>query len=257
VTFSEGSEMNVKPLLQECISSYASHFSKLHNKPELDKFRLGIGKLLNEISVKNIKQKNQINVPKKVVEYLNKCSEVKKFGGSLENSLLSISNKLDWYKIINGTNLDKKLVNGLFAAQLCGSRGLIKSDEIYLGLFLLAPNLLYPLHQHEALELYHVCAGNIEISHGRKKNPFKVSQGNFSLTPSNQVHSLRTGPDPCLFSYIWVADEKKLPGKSWWWQENSDGFWSRISWERQADSSWKISGSERLTEELIKEAGDY
>ena len=75
MTFSERSEMNIKPLLQECISSYASHFSKLNNKPELDKFRLGIGKLLNEISVKNIKQKNQINVPKKVVEYLNKCSE--------------------------------------------------------------------------------------------------------------------------------------------------------------------------------------
>ena len=74
MTFSKGSKMNFKQPLQECISSYASHFSKLHNKPELDKFRLGIGKLLNEIPVKNIKQNNQINVPRKVVEYLNKLS---------------------------------------------------------------------------------------------------------------------------------------------------------------------------------------
>ena len=248
--------MNVKPLLKDCLNSYASLFSKVHNKPELAKFTLCISNLLNEISVKNIKQNNQINMPRKVIGYLNQCSKEEEFGDDLENSLLSISNKLDWYKIINGTNLDKKLVNGLFAAQLCGSRGLIKSDEIYLGLFLLAPNLLYPLHQHEALEFYHVCTGNIEISHGRKKKPFKVNQGDFSLTPSNQVHSLRTGPEPCLFSYIWVADEKKLPGKSSWWGENSDGGWSRISWERQADSSWKVSGSERLTEKLIKEAGD-
>ena len=37
---------------------------------------------------------------------------------------------------------------------------------------------------------------------------------------------------------------KKFARKSWWWVENSDGGWSRISWERQADSAWKVSGSE-------------
>ena len=122
------------------------------------------------------------------------------FGGDLENSLLRISDRLDWYNT-NGTNLDKKLVNGLFAAQLCGSRGLVKSEQIYLGLFLLAPNLLYPLHQHEALEFYYVCAGNIEISHGRKKIPSRSIRG-FFFNPKQSGTFIEDSPEPCLFSYL-------------------------------------------------------
>ena len=111
------------------------------------------------------------------------------------------------------------MANGLFASQLYGPRGLIKSRNLYLGLFLLAPNIFYPLHQHEALELYYLCSGNLTISHGSNKDPNNLSSGDFSLTPSNQVHSLKTTDHPYLLSYIWLPNGKSLPGKSWWWKK--------------------------------------
>lgn len=244
--------MTLKKQLNQWLELYAATLSREEN---LDEFKKCV-QTIRKFEQKNLNYQERPYFPGHSKSYLYKLASFKQSSEKLSNMTIELANKLGWYKIIEGFDLDKNLANGLFATQLCGPRGLIKSNDIYFGLFLLAPNILYPLHQHDAVELYCVCSGELKINHGRTSRPEKLRQGSFSLTPSKQVHSLRTGTNPCLLSYVWLGENEKLPGNSWWWQEEDNGSWVRISWERNTDSSWRVSGKESLTDSLFKEAGD-
>ena len=152
--------------------------------------------------------------------------------------------------------VEERLSQGLCAGQVIGKNGLVSSSELFMGLFLLAPRISYPLHQHDTLEIYYVLSGYVDIMHGRNKKPFRVHPGQFSITPNNQIHSLSTGDCPCLISYIWISGGGNMDTPNWWWEEQVDGTWDRIRWERQNDSTWKICGKEKLSNRIIKESGD-
>ena len=249
--------MDIKSQLEKCINFFQAELTLCTNQPELNRFRDTFDTLLSNI------KKEILNIPKKVEvlpklnEYLSYCDNPEDKESNLSVALKNISKSLDWYKILKGADLDKNLVDGLLATQIYGPRGLIKSNNLYFGLFLIAPNVFYPLHQHEALELYYVCSGDVKISHGTKKNLNKLESGDFSLTPSNQIHSLETTSKPCLLSYIWLPNEKSLLGKSWWWVKNKNKEWSRVLWKRNSDSTWKIINKEIITEKIFKESGFF
>ena len=76
---------------------------------------------------------------------------------------------LDWYQIFDGGGIPTSLASGLMAAQIIGKRGPLVSSELLFGMFLLAPQVTYPLHQHAALEIYCVLSGTVAIRHGRAK----------------------------------------------------------------------------------------
>jgi len=160
---------------------------------------------------------------------------------------------VDWYQIFDGADIPGKLAAGLMAGQIIGGRGLLRSDELYLGLFLLAPHVTYPLHQHAALEIYCVLSGAVSIRHGRAVPPRRIPAGGHSVTPPHQVHELSTDHEACLIVYIWTGD---LTGENWWWEEQPDGSWERVCWRRQDDSSWKITRRESLSEAETARAGD-
>ena len=160
---------------------------------------------------------------------------------------------LDWYQIFDASHTNPALAGGLMAGQVIGARGLLNSKDLYLGLFLLAPHVTYPLHQHAALEIYHVLSGEIYIRHGRKKLSRHIKAGEHSITPPHQVHELRTGSDACLITYVWTGD---LIGENWWWEPQEDGSWDRVCWQRQPDSSWKVTCREPLSDTEILRAGD-
>jgi quercetin dioxygenase-like cupin family protein len=160
---------------------------------------------------------------------------------------------VSWYQIFDGEQVPDDLATGLMAGQIIGGRGLLASRDLYLGLFLLAPHLTYPLHQHAALEIYCVLSGSVWIRHGRDKPAQRIPAGGHSLTPPHQVHELRTTDEACLIAYVWTGD---LTGENWWWEEQTDGSWHRVCWQRQADSSWKIAHREPLSAAEINRAGD-
>ena len=74
--------------------------------------------------------------------------------------LRPLARDLDWYQIFDASHTDPALAGGLMAGQVIGGRGKLHSQDLYLGLFLLAPHVTYPLHQHAALEIYHVLSGD-------------------------------------------------------------------------------------------------
>ena len=168
-------------------------------------------------------------------------------------TLAPLLERVDWYQIFDGSTIDTDFAAGLVAGQIIGKRGIVRSSSVFVGLFLLAPGLCYPLHQHPALEVYYVLGGKISIRHGRQKAPMNFAAGDISVTPPHQVHELRTGDEPCLLAYIWTGD---MTGENWWWEEQPDHAWDRVCWERQADSSWAIARREPLTAAEAERAGD-
>ena len=162
-------------------------------------------------------------------------------------------NEVSWYQIFDGARVPEGLASGLMAGQIIGGRGLLASDDLYFGLFLLAPHLTYPLHQHAALEIYCVLSGEVQIRHGRMKEARRIKAGGHSVTPPHQVHELRTEDQACLIAYAWTGD---LTGENWWWEEGQNGQWDRVCWRRQPDSSWKVTHREPLSEAEVSRAGD-
>lgn len=163
-------------------------------------------------------------------------------------------NAVSWYQIFDGDQAPGSLAGGLMAGQIIGGRGLLWSDDLYFGLFLLAPGITYPLHQHAALEIYCVLSGEVLIRHGRARPARRIQAGGHSITPPHQVHELRTEDEACLIAYAWTGD---LTGENWWWEERPDGGWDRVCWCRQPDSSWKITHREALTANEVDRAGDH
>ena len=168
-------------------------------------------------------------------------------------ALRPFMNAVSWYQIFDGAQVPDTLAGGLMAGQIVGGRGILSSDELYFGLFLLAPGITYPLHQHAALEIYCVLSGEVLIRHGRAKPARRIQAGGHSVTPPHQVHELRTEDEACLIAYVWTGD---LTGENWWWEERPDGGWDRVCWQRQTDSSWKITRREPLSDAEIASSGD-
>lgn len=219
--------------------------------------------------------------PDSIGRYLEGCIQSLPQGKSPDNALAdfarNVARQLSWYQIFDGGGVDPGLERGMLAGQIVGTRGLYNVDRpnasttdpdlyagnlyagnlyagnLYAGLFLLAPGIYYPLHQHPALEVYAVLSGNLTIHHGRSKPAMVIGPGQISITPPWQVHSLTTVDHPCLVAYAWTGD---LTGENWWWQQDEEGQWWRHCWERQASSAWAPGRTEKLTPEEMHRAGD-
>jgi quercetin dioxygenase-like cupin family protein len=161
-----------------------------------------------------------------------------------------------WYQIYESGSASGRsasepreaLTGGMFAAQMIGSRGLVNSDTLLAGLFLLGPGLHYPLHQHPATEIYFGVSGEIGIQHGLEGEPQALGPAEVSLTPSNRLHALTVGASPVLLLYCWLGE---LGGRQWWWRQDSDGHWHRDAYERTARASWERTASQAVPADVL------
>ena len=161
-----------------------------------------------------------------------------------------------WYQIYDSGPRDahpaseafKTLAGGMFAAQMIGSRGLVRSDALLAGLFLLAPGVHYPLHQHPATEIYFSVSGDIQIQHGLAGEARTLRPGEVSLTPSDRLHALTVGASPVLLLYCWLGETAT---RQWWWRQDSEGHWHRDAYERTARASWERTASEAVPEDIL------
>lgn len=163
----------------------------------------------------------------------------------------NVSSRLGWYQIYKGVGVDPDLAEGMFAGQVVGQVGLLKSDVVRTGLFLLAPGLHYPLHTHRADELYFCLSGSLTLQHGLLSSSFDLKPGQISVTPSNQLHSLKTDDRPALLVYVWIGD---IDSPNWWWKQKRDGSWWREKWQRQIDASWAATDKEPVSHDMLAQA---
>lgn len=86
-----------------------------------------------------------------------------------------------------------------------GEESPIPDDELYFGLFLVAPHTHYPLHWHLAEELYFVLSST---SHWEQGDGLFRPQAPGTLIHHlpNEPHAMATGEAPLLAMWVWYGD---------------------------------------------------
>ena len=212
---------------------------------------------LNSVSNQSDQQNQRSKLPSDAANWLRDALSRLSTEGKFSNAVVAAAESENWYQIYNDdtlprseeTNPMEDLAPGMFAARLIGpNRGLIQSNELLAGLFLLRPGLHYPLHQHEATEIYFSASGTTYIQHGIHGEAKRLSPGQVSLTPSNRLHALTMGDQPVLLLWTWLGE---FSGRNWWWHQQQDGSWRRDAWERSENASWVQTLSEPIPEKEI------
>jgi len=192
-------------------------------------------------------------LPVAVTKYLETAIDQINCSHPLAVSIGQLAASIKWYQIFQGEGIEPTLSEGLVAGQVAGQVGIFDASSIRTGLFLLAPGIHYPLHQHGAHEIYFVVSGQLVLQHLRTGTPFAVKPGQFSVTPPHHVHALTVNQNPCLLIYAWIGE---VEAPNWWWEQDDAGSWSRICWIRRPDARWVRTTSEPISEEILKEAGE-
>lgn len=89
-------------------------------------------------------------------------------------------------------------------AELIGPDGPLLAPHCRVGFTLLAEQTIYPLHNHPAVELYLVLAGNAQWSTPTSER--RVPPGDLVLHKSDESHSMRTFDEPLLALWAWRGD---------------------------------------------------
>ena len=163
----------------------------------------------------------------------------------------AVANAVNWYQIYQGEGVDPGLAEGMLAGQIAGQAGILASETLRTGLFLLAPGIHYPLHTHGASEIYYCMSGRLTLQHGTEGTPFELHPGDCSVTPANRLHSLATGEKPVLLIYVWIGD---VDAANWWWERRPEGGWWRVNWSRTPDGSWAKTCTEEVTKAHLRQA---
>ena len=203
---------------------------------------------LNTIDFSAAERPKKCKLEHQTMRYLNRLKSE-----AFDNRFARAADDLDWSQIYEGDGLDQNLAEGMLAAQCVGTYGRHPSDTVAAGLFLLAPDIHYPLHTHAASEVYLCVSGRLQLSHGMPGAPFEIQRGELSITPSGRVHELKTYSEPVLLAYLWIGG---LTAPTWWWEKTSNDTWQRVSWTRIPGEPWKKIGIEPLSKEDIKKASD-
>ncbi len=103
------------------------------------------------------------------------------------------------------TTCSAEFLNGYAYAGFSGPDSPIRCTVPRGGLMIMAPELTYPGHKHEPMEVYLVLTPGAQwqLDEGEW---FDVVPGDLILHQSWQVHSMRTGGDPLLAFAGWVSD---------------------------------------------------
>lgn len=132
---------------------------------------------------------------------------------------------MPWYSPYDPKDVGDGPSLGMAAAQMAGPQGLWRRDDVFTGFFLIQPGVHYPLHDHEADELYFVISGSIDIQNGFAAAPRHITAGNYSVTPSGVPHGLTTHDEPALMIYVWTG---QVACDVFWWEHLQDDTWRRF-----------------------------
>jgi len=146
----------------------------------------------------------------------------------LESALDHIPNTLDpmdkltkiiahnvlWNEAVRG--VPEFFKGGYAFAEIIGEMGFKFSEKIRLGLFLQKPNLNYPLHAHDAKELYYILSGSADWQIADKK--FKACPGLIIHHEEREEHAMITSELPLFALWIWTGN---ING-GYWFAKNTE-----------------------------------
>ena len=142
----------------------------------------------------------------------------------LVDSVAALSSAGGWYQVYTGDGINAAMADFMAAKQIVGPKGLLASNSMRAGIFLLAPHFEYLMHDHAALEVYYVHSGTIDIQNGTESVQRRLVPGQYSITPSEVPHALHTGDAPVLLLFVWTGN---VTAPIWWWVKGEDGIWTK------------------------------
>lgn len=119
----------------------------------------------------------------------------------------------------NETNCSRAFLDGYAYAGLSGPDTSLSWAAPRTGVFLMAPDLLYPGHNHPAREIYLILTPGAEwrLDNG---DWFKVQAGDLIFHDSWVLHEMRTFETPMLAIAAWIEDGAR---DSICWGSKSEG----------------------------------
>lgn len=147
----------------------------------------------------------------------------------LRDAINGIMPHLRWSSTYRETGPGAQVARHMTWGEIAGRGALVDTDRFRLGCFLLAPGLVYPLHGHEAAEVYSVVSGRLRVTHGFAGDSHLVEAPGHSVTPSGMAHALEAGAEPVLIVYVWTGE---LTKPTWWWEKDAAGRWQRFHPDR-------------------------
>ncbi|MEO1192904.1 MAG: dimethylsulfonioproprionate lyase family protein [Pseudomonadota bacterium] len=105
------------------------------------------------------------------------------------------------YKKSDGFVGDDMLA-GYGFAEIVGKWGPFVSEVIRSGVGAWGPGIVYPLHRHQANEIYILLAGSAEFTVGDTP-PRQLSAGAVVPVPPQAIHGFRTHDEPAVVFYLW------------------------------------------------------
>lgn len=122
----------------------------------------------------------------------------------ISQALARLSGPLPWYYHYETRPGEADLSTQIAFAELVGPDGDMDAPDCRVGFTLMAPDTLYPLHAHPAIELYFVIAGTADWRAGHTTR--RVPPGELVLHRSSEPHSMRTFAEPLLALWSWSGD---------------------------------------------------
>jgi hypothetical protein len=128
-----------------------------------------------------------------------------KFSAALVDVLVAAAQSLAWQRTYTAAEAGAAFLENYGWTELVGLAGPAASARLASGLLLLGPDVTYPLHRHEAEEIYVPLVGTAAWKCGtgrwRKRPP-----GSVIHHARNAPHAMRTGATALLAVYLWRSE---------------------------------------------------
>jgi len=125
---------------------------------------------------------------------------------ALVEAIAALAGEIDWRQTYTEADFGRRFLDNYGWSEWIGERGAFISDAIACGVLLLGPDIEYPVHSHEAEELYLALAGNAWWRSGESDWRLRAP-GTWIHHPSWTTHAMRTAREPLLAAYVWRAGD--------------------------------------------------
>jgi hypothetical protein len=138
------------------------------------------------------------------------------FDSALVRSVCQAAPSLTWRQTYTTDEVEPAFLQNYAWCEILGPEGREIGAKISCGVVVLGPNTLYPLHRHEAEEIYVPLSGTAAWRQGdavwRQRAP-----GTLIHHLSEEPHAMRTGQEPLMAMYLWrgadLSQKARLAGR--------------------------------------------
>jgi quercetin dioxygenase-like cupin family protein len=133
-------------------------------------------------------------------------TEAPGFSHELVNDIVRAAPSMAWRQTYTVADVGAAFLQNYGWSEIVGTSGPLPGEHVACGFLILGPGTHYPLHQHEAEEIYIPLSGTASWLQGDGAWQ-KLAPGTVIHHSSNEPHAMRTGKQPMLGLYLWRSTD--------------------------------------------------